>query len=269
MSQTASFTHLDSTSEVSQYRDSFSLAGTFPRWATVVKEHSGGLRNRAPNVAVPSVFETDCRPTQRSPPNGGRAVDRTRAALLVAGYGLASRPIAALTPFRGEIIDRLQLDATSVALSGDGCGGGNRTVVPNGYEPASPLGPCREDSNGATHFAQMFSAGPSEKKSTGRTSGFISNRSRGEAYSVRRLGHGPLHSGKNGSGRQWSSQQDHGRPCPGPPRCDLGRGCRSRTQFGENRNESWGSRYCRQLQTAWRERALSPVTLSAGTSTGS
>src|SRR5215475_7342533 len=63
----------------------------------------------------PLVFETSCRPTQRHLPNGGRAVDRTRAALLVAGYGLASRRITALPPFRSEDVDRL-LDDMSVLL---------------------------------------------------------------------------------------------------------------------------------------------------------
>jgi hypothetical protein len=81
--------------------------------ARIGSAHSGRWKSRTPNLSVPLVFETSCRPTQRHPPFSGRAVDRTRATTVVAGYGLASRRITALPPFRSAKVDRL-LDDMSI-----------------------------------------------------------------------------------------------------------------------------------------------------------
>src|SRR5262245_28509650 len=92
------------------------MIGTLQRPSWRVKEDGGGLRSRTPDLAVPLVFKTLSPPAQRNPSSGGRAVDRTRAALRVAGYGLASRRTTALPPFRGEDDDRRLLNCMSVFL---------------------------------------------------------------------------------------------------------------------------------------------------------
>src|ERR1700722_1821316 len=101
---------------------------------------SGRWKSRTPNLAVPLGFESSCRPTQRHPPKRKGRGSNT-GCVLHAGYGLASRRITALPPFRNRLTQKIDCSMTLVSpersnATEDISGDNNRTL-PTGLRFAS------------------------------------------------------------------------------------------------------------------------------------